>query len=154
MRKNGTFWAASCVSGKAIHPHLSLSLMRKIVCWGDLPRHWVIPPWERDDMGKVKLLLLNSSMHLFSDFFASTVLWTHGLPQRYSHLWVMDKINVTTRNDSRELLFCHLPVITPLKQIVKISNLERTVSSTIGLGKIMSTCEIMKWPLPYIIYKN
>ena len=90
----------------------------------------------------LRLFCSNSALELLH--------WTHGLSQRYSHLWVMDKINVTWRNDSRELLFCHLPVITPLKQIVKISNLERTVNSTIGSGKIMSTCKIMKLD-PYLI---
>lgn len=58
--------------------------------WAELPR-------ERGDTGKVKLFL-GSSRCLFLGFCSNSVLWllylTPGLPQKYSHLQVLDKNSI------------------------------------------------------------
>ena len=55
--------------------------------------------WGGGDMGKVKLFLLSSSIHLFMDFCSNEVLeslhWAPILTQRYSHPWMFVKISVS-----------------------------------------------------------
>lgn len=114
------------------------------ICLGS----WVLtsysrfPPWEkslaevvsldtelcccgrRDDVDKVNLFFLSSSMCLFSDFFfffpisvLELLFWAPRLPQRYTCLWVVVKVNSLWGNDSRKLIFHHLADdISPSKQ--------------------------------------
>ena len=73
------------------------------LCWRDLSWHWAVLPWGRGDVGQVKLCFLPSSVCLFLDFFCSIgvleLLWTPGLPQRYSYAGVIMKIYTSVRRE-------------------------------------------------------
>lgn len=49
--------------------------MKEITDLESLPWHSAVLPWVKDDIGKVKLFLLFSSMCLISDFFVPIVCW-------------------------------------------------------------------------------
>lgn len=103
------------MAGKAQHS-LTCSHGKTVGLWG-LSGHWAVSHGGRGDATKVKMFLLISSLHLFSDYFCpSGVLellhWIPRLPQRNSRPWVNAKIVFFWGSNSWELLFCHLTDVT------------------------------------------
>lgn len=100
-RKKWACWAVSHTAGvarRSLHSHFSL--LEAILGWGSLSSHWAVPPGRRGE-GKVKLFLLPSLMHVFSDFSFSPPVCclTSQLPKWYSHLWVAVNISVSVGDE-------------------------------------------------------
>lgn len=109
-----TAWEAKC---SLIHSQFPP--VREIMSQEGLSWHWVVPPWERGDVCKGKLLLTLFNAPNLRYFFAPSVCYDFstglfGLPQRHFCLWVIMKIGVLCGEDSRRLLFHHDHDVTSL----------------------------------------
>ena len=124
-KKNMTSWPELHVSGMLSFNWLlcHFPAWEKAQAW-----HWIVLLWRTGDMSKGKPFFWPFSVCLFWLFCPINVMEPlfeiPRLPQRYSCLWVVVKINVLRGNGSRKLIFYHLADdISPLKHFLSIFSL-------------------------------